>query len=293
MQNKIFIAALLVFNAIPIYGVLNWGWQAFDLIFLYWLENVIIGVFALVRFLVRPYRYITDFIAPVFFAPFFAIHYGLFCAVHGVFVFKLFGDGSETEGIQIEGLLTQILSMLQDSHLLMAIGALFAFQVFDWIRDVVKRGLGSDGIRDMMTSPYRRIVVLHITLIASGFALAAMGEPVIGLIILVVLKTLFDLYHWYKDEHKVASVDPRKSTSLPVAMLKEMRERFPEPELYLNGRSFQYDSFEELVQAKPYKAMLSNMRLMKGSHEANIVEAYMNIKVAEESRSELTNERGH
>jgi hypothetical protein len=30
----------LGFNAIPLTGVTFWGWSAFELIFLYWLENV-------------------------------------------------------------------------------------------------------------------------------------------------------------------------------------------------------------------------------------------------------------
>ena len=36
-------ALALALNLVPIAGVAFWGWSAFALIFLYWLENVIVG----------------------------------------------------------------------------------------------------------------------------------------------------------------------------------------------------------------------------------------------------------
>jgi len=51
------------------------------------------------------------------------------------------------------------------------------------------RGNGSDGIKDLMVAPYRRIIVLHLAIIASGFVLSAMNEPLAGLLILIVFKT--------------------------------------------------------------------------------------------------------
>ncbi len=53
-------------------------------------------------------------------------------------------------------------------------------------------------VRELMVAPHRRIVVLHITILASGFAPGALEEPVAGLIIPVVLKIGFDIYHWKK-----------------------------------------------------------------------------------------------
>jgi Family of unknown function (DUF6498) len=36
--------ALVAANVLPLVGVLLWGWSAFDIVALYWVENVIIGV---------------------------------------------------------------------------------------------------------------------------------------------------------------------------------------------------------------------------------------------------------
>ena len=83
--------------------------------------------------------------------------------------------------------------------LLAAIAALTLIQVADWIRDMRLRGLGADGVKDLMVAPYRRIVVLHLTILAGGFALTALEEPLAGLIILVAVKTASDVWHWKRD----------------------------------------------------------------------------------------------
>jgi len=38
------ILALIVMNMIPLVGVLKFGWDAGTIVFLYWLENVVIGL---------------------------------------------------------------------------------------------------------------------------------------------------------------------------------------------------------------------------------------------------------
>ena len=58
-------------------------------------------------------------------------------------------------------------------------------QAIDWGKDIRRHGLGSDGVLTLMFKPYRRIVVLHVAILASGFLLAALNSPVAGLLMLV------------------------------------------------------------------------------------------------------------
>jgi hypothetical protein len=44
-----------------------------------------------------------------------------------------------------------------------------------------------------MGQPYARVVVLHLTIIGGGFLVMALGAPVLGLLLLVVLKIGVDL----------------------------------------------------------------------------------------------------
>ncbi len=82
----------LAFNAIPLAGVTFWGWSAFELIFLYWLENVVIGVRTALMMLLSA-RF-NGPIATFATTAFFTVHYGIFCLVHGIFVMAMFGNAS-------------------------------------------------------------------------------------------------------------------------------------------------------------------------------------------------------
>jgi hypothetical protein len=44
-----------------------------------------------------------------------------------------------------------------------------------------------------MAAPYKRIVVMHVAIIAGGFGVLALGEPTILLLVLVGLKTAMDV----------------------------------------------------------------------------------------------------
>jgi len=85
--------ALLVANLIPVAGVLLFGWDVFALVFLFWFENVVVGVFNVLRMLWVERGAERMPAAKFFVIPFFCFHYGMFTAVHGVFVFALFGSG--------------------------------------------------------------------------------------------------------------------------------------------------------------------------------------------------------
>jgi hypothetical protein len=44
-----------------------------------------------------------------------------------------------------------------------------------------------------MLQPYGRVVIMHITVLIGGFLLMLLGSPVIGLILLLFLKTFIDI----------------------------------------------------------------------------------------------------
>ncbi|MGD8927201.1 MAG: DUF6498-containing protein, partial [Thioalkalispiraceae bacterium] len=199
LPKPVFLTILVLLNALPVYGVFEWGWKSFDLIFLYWLENIIIGVFMILRMVVRPYSHVVEFTLPVFMVPFFTLHYGMFCYGHGTFIVSLFGKGLQPE-LAGMGIPEIIYPLIKTHHLFWPLFGLFAYQMLDWLRDTSERGLGSEGVMQLTTAPYRRIMVLHITILASGFALGSLNEPTVGLLLLVAFKTGFDIYHWQKDE---------------------------------------------------------------------------------------------
>ncbi len=271
VSKPIFIILLILLNAIPVYGVLKWGWKSFDLIFLYWLENLIIGAFMILRMVIRPYSHAVELAIPVLLVPFFTFHYGMFCYVHGTFVVGLFGKGLQPElaGMDVQEI---ILPLIESRQLFWPFMGLLAYQLLDWVRDISERGLGSDGIKQLTVAPYRRIVVLHITIIASGFALGTLHEPLVGLLLLIAFKTSMDIYHWNKDEQMAAQKD---APIIDEKIKRKVDAFLDDPKITINGKVTRYTSFEELKASRHYGLLKGVLRMVGGNKQLEAIETYV------------------
>ncbi|MDX1746033.1 MAG: DUF6498-containing protein, partial [Halobacteriales archaeon] len=114
-SSPVAVAGLVVVNAVPLVGVLFFGWQLSTIMVIYWVESGIIGALNVPKILLAPGSEIpagfnakingreVDLSGPSEprdglnlyrengnVAGFFVMHYGVFWAVHGVFVFSVF-----------------------------------------------------------------------------------------------------------------------------------------------------------------------------------------------------------
>ena len=97
---------ILLQNMIPVAGVLFFGWKAFLLLLFYWLENVVIGLVNLLKIAVSGFTKNREAgLVTLFLVPFFVVHYGIFCFVHGMFLLGIMAmsgalheDGSIVSG---------------------------------------------------------------------------------------------------------------------------------------------------------------------------------------------------
>ncbi|MFN3890582.1 MAG: DUF6498-containing protein [Beijerinckiaceae bacterium] len=181
-----FVLTLLM-NMVPLAGVMFWGWSAFELIFLYWLENVVIGVRVLISMLLSGRRH--GYVAAIATSMFFTVHYGLFCFVHGMFVIAIFGGANGANPADATPFTTAI-----------GIGfiAIVAWQLALLAIHVASNDEST--APELMFSPYPRIIVLHITILGGGFLLMALNWPQAGIVVLAILKTVMDgaitLFGW-------------------------------------------------------------------------------------------------
>jgi hypothetical protein len=208
------VVALVVANAIPLVGVLFFGWSVWTILIVYWLENGIIGAFNVLKIARaqggddgaaagwsingRP----AAGMAKAGLIPFFIMHYGLFWVVHGVFVFTLplfasFGaDGPDGSDI---GQAPDIWTIL------FAVAALFISHGFSYFYNYIGSGeyLRASPVGQMF-SPYGRLVVLHVTIIFGAIAISMTGAPVAAIVILVILKTALDLGLHLREHRRLA-----------------------------------------------------------------------------------------
>ena len=188
--------SLIFVNLIPLYGVLTYGWNIHTLMILYWMENVIIGVFTVIKMLKaegfadprsyvkvslngKPMSYFshaTSIVKRSFFIPFFMMHFGTFTLVHGIFTLILFYSPE----INWLGIGISFLSMIA-SH------AMSYFTNFLGNQEYKKVS-----VEYLFVSPYPRVIVMHLTVIL-GAMFVLNNHTMYALVLLIVLKTIADL----------------------------------------------------------------------------------------------------
>lgn len=206
------VIALVLANLIPLYGVLALGWEVFPLMLLFWMENVIIGVFNVLRMLLAELQRPAAWVGKFFLVPFFCIHYGMFTFVHGVFVVGLFG-GQFRVGASFPSL-EMFQKLVAEQQLGIAVLALVASHAFSFAWNYLWRGeYRTVSLQTLMARPYARVVVLHLALLGSGFLLIALKSPVVGLVLLVLFKIGLDVSSHLKEHVRLADTTSTTTVS--------------------------------------------------------------------------------
>jgi hypothetical protein len=193
---------LVAANVVPLLGVLLWGWSVLALLALFWMENVVIGVFFILRMICADPRDAALWAGKLFMVPFFCVHYGMFTAGHGVLVFSLFGGKSyEVQGFSP---LESAARAADDFGLWLPLAVLVASHFFSFCWNYLHRGeFRRARLTELMAKPYGRVIVLHVTILLGGFAAMMLGSPVWALLLLLALKIGLDLKAHLK-EHSLA-----------------------------------------------------------------------------------------
>jgi hypothetical protein len=204
---------LVLANLVPLAGILWLNWRVVDVVLLYWLENLIVGVVGVLRILTaQPEGLLNDgrsgnggpIARPMLFklgvAAFFMLHFGAFCYGHGIFLTILFGE--KGDHWEIGRLLAREMS---DLTLLIPLAALAASHLYSFWRNYLGRGESRAVSFDaLMMRPYGRIFVVHIFIMASAFIAMRTSDQLWPALLFVVLKMAIDLY-FHRRERRLAS----------------------------------------------------------------------------------------
>ena len=251
---------LILANLLPLFGVLFLDWSVFNIVVLYWMENLVLGVINILKMITcKPDVSKIDVggfipgkvseeqrdeimgqfesvggvkamttghtVMKLFMIPFFTVHYFGFCAGHGIFVFAFFGRdaGHGVSGHGLSGAFDQLPQLLTGTFALAAIG-LIVSHLFSFFSNYLGRGENRKTIVPLlMFKPYGRIVVLHIAIIFGGFLVVALGIPMGLLLIMVVGKIILDL-KMHLLEHAKAAI-PATGSPLLSAIISRGSHR--------------------------------------------------------------------
>jgi Family of unknown function (DUF6498) len=217
-RYKASVLALIATNFVPLFGVLFLSWDTFEIVGLYWIENVIIGAINVLKIAtcfpnpsqldptkvanqeaVQRFRKRVRSAKPerqgskLFFVPFFTIHYGIFCLAHGIFVLSFFAVESTGNGL-FDGPRT-FWQMMSERQLWWGVIALAASHLYSYAVNYLGRGeFRRTVVPALMIQPYARVVVLHLAIIFGAIVAGALGSNAGVLVLLVVGKTAIDLF---------------------------------------------------------------------------------------------------
>jgi len=194
-NNKSSFFTALVGNILPLLGVLFFNWSVTSILLAYWLENVVIGVYQVLKMrrskvnfphneknklVVGPLRPILSS-EKVFYPIFFCVHYGLFLLVH-LFFLWFFGQTIKDEVLFAWPVVVSALPFLI-TH-----GRVYVSEY------VEKKQYEQIPMAKLFIAPYRRIFIMHATLIIGSIPLFFL-LPVIPKIgaVLVFLKVILDV----------------------------------------------------------------------------------------------------
>jgi hypothetical protein len=211
-------------------GVALWlGWSPALILLLFWAENIVVALWQLPRILLaggRKRRLMAGLmehaletnkdsastptevaraalleldrhlprINNFFVAAFFLVHYGFFTFGHGVFVFQLF--------LHQEMTLDNVLAFFSQKGVMLALVGLMVSHGANFFSDLASGRLATANPAKVMGEPYHRIVVLHLVVLGSAFALTFLDAPVAGIVILALVKTFMDVYLYRKQQKK-------------------------------------------------------------------------------------------
>lgn len=191
--------SVIVANLVPLLGVVLLHWDAFYVVFFYWVENVVIGFYNALRMATARGAGPFADAKKLFLVPSFCVHYGASCLVHLVFIFVLLGRGildAGGPGFDPFGLFDAIDNTIRTLGLALPVGllALMVHHGRSYVVDFIQSGERERvGPKQLMGRPYKRIAVLHIALVLGGIGAMSLGSPLWLLVILIVIKTAVDL----------------------------------------------------------------------------------------------------
>ena len=211
LRSRVSLLLLVLVNLLPLAGVLWFDWDVAALLLLYWSENLVLGFYTLLKMLtIAPVRGLGMGL-------FFCIHYGGFCAVHGLLIATTLldenidpmpGDPWPFFLVFPQMLINVVRQVLMHTppEWLIAFGALFVSHGVSYVMNFLFGGEREESdLGQLMGAPYGRIVVLHIAVLFGGMAVMALGQPIAMLVVLVLLKIGLDVSLHLREHRALAA----------------------------------------------------------------------------------------
>jgi hypothetical protein len=216
---------LILSNLFPVFGLIFLDFDILSVILIYWAESGIVGFYGILKmvFIKQPTSLISSHytklkvvgvpvktqssilaVSKLFMIPFFMVHFGGFMMGHLIFILVFFAP--ETSGFfwpfSMLGVAFSYFKTIWIGVLLLFVSHGYSFYV-NYLRSGEYNRLG---IQTAMFQPYKRIIIMHVTLIFGGFLFIFSGQLIAILVLFVFLKIIVDLGSHLREREKFGIV---------------------------------------------------------------------------------------
>ncbi|MBT3626029.1 MAG: hypothetical protein HN526_18185 [Gammaproteobacteria bacterium] len=181
VHSSVSSVALIAANLAPVGGVLFFAWTIEDVLLLYWAESAVIGIYNLAR------MWVIGRWKILLLGPFFLVHYSGFMAGHLFFIYALVISSSDVS-VSASGILDHLLLL---SPALIAL--LISHGVSFFFNFLGEKEYETTSLSEQLNAPYRRIVVMHITIMLGSLLVMAMDNKLLFVVSMMALKVGLDL----------------------------------------------------------------------------------------------------
>lgn len=221
------ITALVAANLVPLVGAIFFGWDVFAILVLYWLESAVVGFYNVFKLQkaaapsapaeiaeLRGYQSEGKSAAGLTgkaLVRFFICHYGVFMSGHAFFlaVFIFVFSSSKFSALPIVTPAFWLTALVSVASFAGSHGISYA------VNFVGKEEFLRISPARQFMQPYRRIVVMHLTIIGGGFLLIfTPGSPLAFLIAMILTKIFIDMFYHLREHKQLA---PTGAAEVPQA----------------------------------------------------------------------------
>ena len=182
--NVLFLVLLVVIGEI----------DARTILFAYFLETIIIGVFNCFK-MYASYKH-NDTTAKIWqLIPFFIFHYSFFIAVQSVFLFAIFSFGKHSLVKEPFSIIENYNTVIHLDGMLIVIGLFTITQFLKYLFDFsMMKKYNEYKVNEVMFKPYARIFIQQFTVILAGFFIAFSNASIVAAILLIIIRALVDFF---------------------------------------------------------------------------------------------------
>ncbi|MBU1178710.1 hypothetical protein KJ903_05905 [Patescibacteria group bacterium] len=200
MKNLASILFLVGANCLPLGGVLFLGWDIPTVLFVYWLESMIIWLFSAIKLFMAGYKSGVMIYGAMMFTITYPILLYVFFLVIRATVMMMSGDTiTAANNPYSSSVIDQVIYLFTNfsGSIIFSVISLLTSHTYSFCTNFLKKKeYKSDRhqtFSDLIYAPYKRVVTMYVTLLGGSILVVVFSAPQAFIAVLVIMKTLADI----------------------------------------------------------------------------------------------------